>query len=285
MAARPHFLRLTGLFLLVAYLSGCAFGTKMSYDKTALAVPPIRGEVAVGVWDARPYVLSGEKSPQWVGLQRSGFAIPYGVHTQSGAPLRSEFAQAIVNSFSRSGVAARTIDIPDRMMNADAVERLMPSTGTGILLQIANWKTDALTDIHFAYDMTLKVFNNGAKVTEERVNGNEKLDGSFWNPIGKSERVAVAKQKEKLDQLFASSRVRAAVSSSSGTQFVESARPLPVALTQHVSPQAADAKGTVTRSQSSGNGLGTCSIEQVLSMKGSGLSDSQVKAACAETGK
>lgn len=285
MAARPHFLRLTGFVLLVAYLSGCAFGTKMSYDKTALAVPPVRGEVAVGVWDARPYVLSGEKSPQWVGLQRSGFAIPYGVHTQSGAPLRSEFAQAIVNSFSRSGVAARTVEIPDRMMNVAAVEKLMPSTGTGILLEIANWKTDAMTDIHFAYDMTLKVFNNGVKVAEERVNGNEKLDGSFWNPIGKSERVAVAKQKEKLDQLFASSRVRAAVNSSGGTQFVESERASPVALTQHMKPQASDAKGAAAGTQSSGKGLGGCSIEQVLSMKSSGLSDSQVKAACAESGK
>ncbi len=283
MTTLPHVSRSASLVFLVAFLSGCAFGTKMSYDKTALAVPPARGDVAVGVWDARPYVLSGEKSPQWVGLQRSGFGIPYGVHTQSGAPLRREFSQAIVNSFSHSGVAARAIDIPDKLSNVEAVERLMPSTGTAILLQIANWKTDSMTDVHFAYDMTLKVFNNGVKIAEERVNGDEKLDGSFWNPIGKSERVAVAKQKEKLDQLFSSSRVRAAVNSSNVGQLAESERQRPLA--QPIKTDTSGVKVAATREQSPGRkGLGTCSIEQVLSMKSSGLSDSQVKAACAENG-
>ena len=75
------------LAICILVANGCAFGSKMSFDKTSLAVPAINSSVSVGVWDARPYVLSGEKSPQWVGLQRSGFGIPYGVHTHSGAPL------------------------------------------------------------------------------------------------------------------------------------------------------------------------------------------------------
>jgi hypothetical protein len=285
MTARFHFVRLTGLLVLVAYLSGCAFGTKMSYDKTALAVPRAQGDVAVGVWDARPYVLSGEKSPQWVGLQRSGFAIPYGVHTQSGAPLRKEFAQTIVSSFNRSGVAATTIDIPDQIANRGAVERLLPATGTSILLEITNWKTDVLADVHFAYDMTLRVFNNGVKVAEERVNGDEKLRGSFWNPIGASERVAVAKQKEKLDQLFGSSRVRAALDGGNSVQPAQFDQRPTLVSTQPKASEVSEVKVSPTHEQRAGTRLEACSIEQVLSMKGSGLSDSQIKAACAETGK
>jgi hypothetical protein len=133
--------------------------------------------------------------------------------------------------------------------------------------------------------MTLRVFNNGVKVAEERVNGDEKLRGSFWNPIGASERVAVAKQKEKLDQLFGSSRVRAALDGGSSVQPAQFDQRPTLVSTQPKASEVSEVKVSPTHEQRAGTRLEACSIEQVLSMKGSGLSDSQIKAACAETGK
>jgi hypothetical protein len=80
-----------------------------------------------------------------------------------------------------------------------------------ILLELYDWKTDTLTDINFDFDLRLSVLNNGKVITSETTKGNEKLDGSFWNPIGSSERVAVAKQREKLDALFSLQSIKSAV--------------------------------------------------------------------------
>jgi hypothetical protein len=248
----------------------------MSFDKTTLAVPPSNGDIAVAVWDARPYVLAGEKSPEWVGLQRSGWGIPYGVHTQSNTPLSQEFAQSILNSFRQSGVTTNSVAIPNRTPSEEAVTKILPSRGKVALLEISEWKTDTLSDINFSYDLNLKVWNNGILVANERTHGEEKLKGSMWNPIGASERVAVAKQKEKLDQLFSSASVRNALASSTDKgstrrQPVKAATPAaistPVALPQ-ASPKTS----------------GSCSVEQVLAMKSSGLSDAQIRAACSSTG-
>ena len=214
--------RLHVIAIAALVLGGCAFGSKMSFNKTEVIVPPVSEEVVVAVWDARPYVLSGDKTPQWVGLQRAGFGIPYGVHTSSGAPLRKEFSDAVVSSFTKAGSVARGVDVPDRTPDAASVARFVPSTGKTVLLEVAQWKTDTMVDVNFAYDLRLSVWNNGKQIAEERIKGDEKLDGSTWNPIGASERVAVAKQKEKLDQLFAKPAVRSALQR--GSSSAESVR-------------------------------------------------------------
>lgn len=203
--------RLTMLSICALIVTGCAFGSKMSFDKTRLALPPSKGQVVVAVWDARPYVLTGEKSSKWVGLQRSGFGIPYGVHTASGQPLSNEFAQSIVASFNSSGTNAHSINLPPTVADRAAVIKDLPTVGKVVLLEISQWKTDTMADVNFDYALKLSVLNNGKVSVTEQLEGNEKLAGSAWNPVGKSERLAVQKQKEKLEQLFASSTIAKAL--------------------------------------------------------------------------
>ena len=197
--------------LLLMTLTACAFGSKMSFDNTPLALPTTTQPIEVAVLDARPYVLTGEKSPSWVGLQRSGFGIPYGVHTKSGTPLATEFAKSISGSFTKNGAPATVTNLPPSAKERSAVVSSLPSSGRSVLLEIRNWRTDTLADVNFDFDLTLSVLKNGKTIATESLSGTEKLDGSMWNPIGASERVAVAKQKEKLDALFASQGIRAAL--------------------------------------------------------------------------
>ena len=196
---------------IITLLSACAFGTRMSFENTSLLLPPTAEQIQVAVWDARPYVLSGDKTPSWVGLQRSGWGIPYGVHTQSGAPLAAEFAKAISGGFTKNGVSSSIVTLPATAKDKATVLASLPTNGKVLLLELNDWKTDTLTDINFDYDLRLNVLNNGKVITTESTKGNEKLDGSFWNPIGSSDRVAVAKQKEKLDALFSLQTVKNAV--------------------------------------------------------------------------
>ncbi|MFN4894409.1 MAG: hypothetical protein ACK5GN_14195 [Pseudomonadota bacterium] len=251
----------------------------MAFDKTVVAVPPASEAVSVAVWDARPYVLSGEKSPEWVGLQRSGWGIPFGVHTSSGAPLRKEFSQSIVSSFSKAGFSARDIDVPDKISDAVTVEKLASDRGKVIILEIFEWKTDTMVDVNFSYDLAVKVLNSGVKVAEERIKGDEKLDGSSWNPVSASERVATAKQKERLDDLFATQAIRDAISNSNGKPPVE-AKKQKVSVSKADPTKAESVKIASAPSAASSTQTGSCSVEQVLTMKGSGLSDSQIRAAC-----
>ena len=187
--------------------SGCAFGSKMSFDATEVVVPSVSSPMSVLVWDARPYVLSGEKSPEWVGLQRAGFGIPYGVHTDSGAPLGNEFARTIASSFEKKGTTVRVVEVTPRTPTLDVVEKMVPTEGKAVLLTIREWKTDTMTDVNLHYDLTLDIFGKGSKLASKRLEKHEQLDGSVWNPVGASERVAVKKQKEKLDELFGAPEV------------------------------------------------------------------------------
>src|SRR5690349_14767753 len=94
-------------------ISACAFGNKVDY----LSQPPSLEmtsdkKVALGVQEQRPYVLNGDKTPQFVGLLRSAGGIPYGVHTQSGRPLVDEFATAISNALEARKIQVTTVTIP-----------------------------------------------------------------------------------------------------------------------------------------------------------------------------
>ena len=71
---------------------GCAVGNTHAYS-TILANPTLAGTSAVNVatHDRRDSVQSGEKSPDFVGLQRGGFGNPFNVKTTGGRPLADEF--------------------------------------------------------------------------------------------------------------------------------------------------------------------------------------------------
>ena len=79
------------LLLFVGVLaSGCAVGNTHRYDwgDANLSIETDK-TVAVSILDARSYVQSGAKLPNFVGLQRGGFGVPFGVTTRSGRPVCS----------------------------------------------------------------------------------------------------------------------------------------------------------------------------------------------------
>src|SRR5260370_3677545 len=94
--------RLAFRLLFVALLSGCAGkGLKLQYnDITPKTQFETHAKIAVGVHDQRSYIVSGEKDPTFVGLNRSGLGIPHDVNTQSGLPLASEFQNSMTNALS-----------------------------------------------------------------------------------------------------------------------------------------------------------------------------------------
>ena len=100
--------KIFGMSLLIMAVTGCAIGNQYDY-RTANVSLPLTGDgvLGVGVLDNRSYVLSGEKEPNFVGLQRGGFANPFNVTTASGKPLTDDMSDVrYVNANLPSSVHA-----------------------------------------------------------------------------------------------------------------------------------------------------------------------------------
>lgn len=190
--------------ILACLLSSCAFGTKMNLAETQLNLSPNKLDTfSVVVWDARPYVLSGEKSPEWIGLQRSGWGIPYGVHTSSGATLAQDFSRLIGSNFSRAGVSINSniAAVPGTKSREQALTSI--ESGKKLLVTINQWKSDTMADVSFEHDILCEVISkDGKTLVAEKSFAKEVLEGGFWNPIAASEKSVVAKQKLIMEDLL-----------------------------------------------------------------------------------
>jgi len=148
------------------FLAGCAVGNRYDY-RTAIEGLPVSGTqtVAVDVVDARPYVLSGDKDPSFVGLQRGGFGNPFDVKTASGGPLAGEMRAGIANALQQRGF---TVAAPDA-----AAPRKME-------LRVFEWKTDVMARMKVLYDLKLSIFDDQGKLlAQSAAKGEDVLGGGF----------------------------------------------------------------------------------------------------------
>ncbi len=85
--------RLLPAVLLASMLGGCAVGNTYEYRLPRLPLS-VQGNSAIGlaVTDQRPYILDGDKDPNFVGLQRGGYGNPFDVTTASGRPMAEDMA-------------------------------------------------------------------------------------------------------------------------------------------------------------------------------------------------
>ena len=78
---------------------GCAVGNRHAYHTT---VAPLQASgshtIAVATHDEREYVRSGNKQPDFVGLQRGGYGNPFKVTTESGHALAQDVTDSITAS-------------------------------------------------------------------------------------------------------------------------------------------------------------------------------------------
>jgi hypothetical protein len=191
----------------VALISGC---TAHRYqDGTAELKATGGGVLAVAVQDARPYVVSGNKAPSFVGLSRGGFGNPFDIKTESGRPLAADIADSVCQSLQRKGFACSTIETQpnaaeDAAMRARAVEAGGRRNATRVLLLVLNeWKSDTYVNTALHYDVVLTVLKaDGGALATERVHGSDDLGGNFWNPRSHAQEAVATAFKAKIEQLL-----------------------------------------------------------------------------------
>ena len=154
------------VLVLILPLSACAVGNRYDY-RGAIGGLPVSGtgNIAVEVIDARPYVVNGDKEPDFVGVQRGGYGNPFDVRTASGEPLASEMRAAIASAMQHQGF---TVVSP-----GDAAPRKLE-------LRILDWETDVMMRLSVAYDLTLSVFDGqGALLASSTTKDEELLSAGF----------------------------------------------------------------------------------------------------------
>jgi hypothetical protein len=159
-----NLLRFVLFFCLVATLSGCAFGQKISYTGVSgFYVPPeTQQKVALAVSDKRPAIVSGDHSLQWVGYSRPPLGIPYGVHTASGRPLSDDFASLLQSSLAIHGIVAQVVSTQPFEERPIILQRLGSyNLPAGFLVTLNEWKTDSYVGliVSLYYSVTLEALD------------------------------------------------------------------------------------------------------------------------------
>lgn len=188
-------------------ISACAFGNKIDYQSQAPNLDATTDkQVALGVQEQRPYVLDGDKTPQFVGLLRSMGGIPYGVHTQSGRPLADEFATAISSGLEARKVRVTTVTIAMNDSREQAI-KLLKDVGAprSLLVTVTDWRTEmymnASVDIGFIADV---YDSSGTLLASNTLRDKMSLPGNFWamDPAGQMATKASMLAQQTLTKLL-----------------------------------------------------------------------------------
>lgn len=196
-----RFVMLVGVALL---LSACAFGKKIAYDAMAPALEPAGSHtVTVATWDQRPYVVSGDKPPQFVGLSRGGYGNPFDVNTASGAALADDISAAMVIALQARGYAASSVSIAPQESLRTAQEKIASkSAARAVLIMLGEWKSDTYFNTDILFDVVIRILDaGGAELASTHVRGQEN--------IGKG--AVLDAYRRKLEQWFADPAVASAL--------------------------------------------------------------------------
>ena len=199
---------LIGVFVLA--LDACAFGRKVDYSAPmALNVPNGTQQIALAVLDHRPYVLSGDKGPPFVGTQRDGYGIPFNVNTKSGSPLAEDFSKSLAQSLTAKGYKVEELKLAHTVSTDDAIKR---AVGTGaersVILEFTEWKSDQLQNAALYYALSLNIYDkSGVALAQNSVSGRDNIDSNYFEG---ADEIAPSAFRQKMTQLFGKPEVQTA---------------------------------------------------------------------------
>jgi hypothetical protein len=195
-------------------LIGCAAGNKYNY-RAELTSLPLKSTteqlLLLDLDDRRPYILSGEKNPDFVGLQRGGFGNPFEVTTASGKPMIDDMASSVAASLEKSGYSVKIAE-----GNTDLSQLIILARSHDIFriirLQVFEWKSDIYMSIGLHYDLQLSIYDaEGNLLAENSMKGNEAVGGGKISATQNSEHMADEFGK-RIGYLFNNPQIRDAMS-------------------------------------------------------------------------
>lgn len=193
-------------------VSACAAGNTYRYDlgDAALEVES-ENTVAVTTMDIRPYVRSGEKDPDFVGLFRAGFGNPFDVTTDSGRPLADDVTLSIVKALQANNVSTQAVNTPPGSGVEAVREALLGADADRFaMFVIRDWKSDKYHNSGLAYDVTLNILaQDGSVLAGKNVKGHDNLGPGL---LPADARVSTEQAfRKKLEEAFGDPSIKAAL--------------------------------------------------------------------------
>lgn len=150
-------------------MAGCAVGTKIDYTEGYIGFNKFEfvtdSGCLVSVVDQRPYVLSGKKDSNFVGIRRGGYGTPFNVTTTSGLPLANDLTSIFQISYKR-------------VLGASCYEYESTSTKK-IVYFLKEWKSDVYVNGWFIYDVVVDVSAGGRTLSDDRTAGKIAIGSDF----------------------------------------------------------------------------------------------------------
>jgi hypothetical protein len=197
------FHRMFFILTLTFVLGACAVGNEYDYGAASAT---LRAEtdrsVSATVIDYRPYVLSGKKSPSFVGLHRGGFGNPFDVTTKSGRGLSEDLTDVLVRALDAQGITAKALMLAPGTSVDDSVMQFQDQ-GTDRLLVVAmrEWKTDSMMRITLHWDFDASVYDpSGVMLAKQSISGVAPVGGSGFESGNSA--VAIQQISQKLTELL-----------------------------------------------------------------------------------
>ncbi|MEQ8267740.1 MAG: hypothetical protein RH982_11120 [Parvibaculum sp.] len=207
--------KLLTLVFVASLASGCAVGQKIDYSQQYSTIPEIaRGTtVSLGVQDLRPYVLSGERKSNFVGVQRGGFYNPFDVTTTSGRPLADDLLQAFTNTLKGAGTVVTGTTIASSATPEMAVATLSgKGSDRALYIFFKEWKSDSFSDSWVLYDITAQVFDkNGKMLGESHLQGKDAISSSAALASSDAKNSITSAFQLKIKELLSSPEIIAAL--------------------------------------------------------------------------
>jgi hypothetical protein len=150
------------LIPLPAFAVGTVVGKKVNYvDDHAKVNYAGQGSIVVITRDERPYVLAGDKKPQFVGVMRGGFGIPFDVLNLSGNPVADDFSTSLATALKSAGFDA-TVDIPQAGETAEqSIARVAAKSPSHIIVvRLRNLRTDGYASMIWYEEANFSLYDH-----------------------------------------------------------------------------------------------------------------------------
>lgn len=197
---RSRNLALKTVILFCALFTGCH---SVDVSKLNLARQSANSCLHIYVTDERPYILSKDKDPNFVGIVRGGYGNPFDFSSSSGNSLAKDLGLAIQQSLNASG-GARYIDGAFARSNSERCKTL--------LLSYKEWKIDSFVDAWFMYDAQLSVYSATGSVLGSTAGTDKRaVSGSFLNPLGAARNNFLQETTTTLNALLSNTNINKAL--------------------------------------------------------------------------
>ncbi len=205
-----NLLRILLIASMAMILSACAFGNKHSYHDV-FANLESKGTLVVALTshDQRDYVLSENKDPVFVGIQRGGYGNPFDVLTESGNPLAHDITESVSNSLSKNGFKVIQVASSHSDDRLSLINKLKEMDADRLLIfTIYEWKSDTYQNTALIYNLNAEIMDSEGKILgKAEVRGRDDLRGSFLNPAGHAKEVIPVAFREKIEMLINSEQI------------------------------------------------------------------------------